>query len=242
MNASSLAACLKEISSDRRRALAHDRMVKVWLTVAAALVMYALGTRLFEWDAAWVIPTLLGFGIVGWIAVKRSVAKFEVSLLDIAREVEANDARLNSLLLAAYEEQEKAGPEGLSYLQERVVIEALEANRRSPWGQQYAERRFFKAIRHAGSFALFLFCMVVAVLVGPRGALLTKLFGGVTVTPGSQMVERGTMLSIMAKFPEPVPSEARLIIYPKSGPLQSLGMDRPLADPVFGAVIPEVND
>src|SRR5687767_8646143 len=233
MNASSLAACLKEISSDRRRALAHDRMVKVWLTVAAALVMYALGTRLFEWDAAWVIPTLLVGGIIAWIIVKRSVAKLNVSLLDIAREVEANDARLNSLLLAAYEEQEKAGPEGLSYLQERVVIEALEANRRSPWGQQYAERRFFKGLRHAGSFAVFVVCLVVAVLVGPRGAILTALFGGVEVSPGSQMVERGSMLSIMAKFPDPVPSEARLIVTPKAGQAQSLPMDRPLADPTF---------
>lgn len=242
MNASSLAACLKGISNDRRRALAHDRMVKVWLTVAAALVLYALGTRLFDWDAPWVVPTLLGIGIIAWIAVKRSVAKLNVSLLDIAREVEANDARLNSLLLAAYEEQEKAGPEGLSYLQERVIVEALEANRRSPWGQQYAESRFFKGIRHAGSFAVFMLCLVVAVLVGPRGAILTRLLGGVEVSPGSQMVEKGSMLSIMAKFPEPVPSEARLIVQPNAGPAQSLPMDRPLADPVFGAVIPEVND
>jgi hypothetical protein len=48
--------------------------------------------------------------------VKRSAAKLNFSLLDIAREVEAGDARLNSLLLAAYEEQQKVGPEGLSYL------------------------------------------------------------------------------------------------------------------------------
>src|SRR5688572_29498089 len=189
MNASSLAACLKEISSDRRRALAHERMVKVWLTVAAALVIYALGTRLFEWDAPLVIPTLLVGGIIAWIIVKRSVAKLNVSLLDIAREVEANDARLNSLLLAAYEEQEKAGPEGLSYLQERVIVEALEANRRSPWGQQFAERRFFKALHHATSFAVFLIAVGIAFVIGPRGTFITKILGGVTVTPGTAAVE-----------------------------------------------------
>src|SRR5262245_23079442 len=105
MNASSLAACLQEISSDRRRALAHERMVRVWLTVAAGLVLYALGTRVFDWDASWVVLVLIGAGVVGWIAVKRSVARLNASLLDIAREVEAGDARLNSLLLAAYEEQ-----------------------------------------------------------------------------------------------------------------------------------------
>jgi hypothetical protein len=242
MNASSLAACLQEISSDRRRALVHERMVRVWLTIAAALVFYALGTRIFDWNATWIVPVLIGIGIVAWIGVKRSVAKVEVSLLDIAREVEAGDARLNSLLLAAYEEQQKAGPEGLSYLQERVVVEALEANRRSPWGQQYAQRRFFKGIRHAGSFALFVLCLAVAVLVGPRGALLTKLLGGVSVTPGSAEVERGTALAIMAKFPEPAPAEVRLTIYPKTGAVRTMTMDRALADPVFGASFPEVTE
>ena len=242
MNASSLAACLKEISSDRRRALIHERMVKVWLTVAALLVLYAVGTRLFNWDAPWVVGVLIGAGVVAWIAVKRSAAKLNVSLVDIAREVEAGDARLNSLLLAAYEEQQKVGPEGLSYLQERVIVEALEANRRSPWGQQYAERRFFKSVRHAGSFAVFVCCLVVAILVGPRGALLTKLLGGVEVEPGSKLVERGSMLSITAKFPEPVPPDARLVIFPKTGSQQTISMDRPLADPLFAAVIPEVTN
>jgi hypothetical protein len=242
MNASSLAACLQEISADRRRALVHERMVRVWLTVAAAMVGYALGTRLFDWEASWVVPVLIGAGVAAWIGVRRSVAKLNISLLDIAREVEAGDARLNSLLLAAYEEQQKAGPEGLSYLQERVIIEALEANRRSPWGQQYAERRFFKGVRHAGSFALFLLCLVVAVLVGPRGALLTKLLGGVTVTPGSTEVEKGTAVAIMARFPEPAPAQVRLAVYPKSGPTRTVSMDRALADPVFGATFPEVNE
>src|SRR3954469_22010338 len=168
MNPSSLAAALQSISSDRRRALAHQKMIRVWAALAAALVVYAIGARVFDWDAPWMIPALIGLGVIAWIAVKRSVAKVSMSLLDIAREVEAGDARLNSLLLAAYEEQQKAGPEGLSYLQERVVIEALEANRRSPWGQQYAERRFFKGVRHAGSFTAFMLALIIAVLVGPR--------------------------------------------------------------------------
>src|SRR4051812_11997532 len=155
MNASSLAALLKEISSDRRRALVHERMVRVWGVLALGLLVYAVGTRIFDWDAPWIVPALIGIGIVAWIVIKRSVSKLEMNLLDIAREVEAGDARLNSLLLAAYEEQQKAAPEGLSYFKERVVIEALEANRRSPWGQQYAERRFFKGVRHAGSFTAF---------------------------------------------------------------------------------------
>src|SRR5688572_1457591 len=226
MNASSLAACLKEISSDRRRALAHERMVKVWLTVAAALVIYALGTRLFEWDAPLVIPTLLVGGIIAWIIVKRSVAKLNVSLLDIAREVEAGDARLNSLLLAAYEEQQKAGNEGLSYLQERVVLEALEANRQSPWGQQFAEKRFLKGLRHAASFAVFVLALILVSVTGPRGSVLTALLGGVSVTPGTSEVEKGTALAIMAKFPEPAPPAVRLIVTPKTGPLRVMQMDR----------------
>jgi hypothetical protein len=242
MNASSLAALLKDISADRRRALVHDRMVRVWGVLAIGLVVYAAGTRIFDWDAPWMAPALLGIGIVAWISVKRSVAKLEIGLVDIAREVEAADARLNSLLLAAYEEQQKAGSEGLSYLQERVVVEALEANRRSPWGQQYAERRFFKAMRHTGSFAVFMLALVITILVGPRGAILTRLLGGVSVTPGSAAVEKGSIFSVSAKFPEPAPADARLVFIQKTGPLQTITMERSLADPVFGGTIPEVQN
>ncbi|MGZ5546034.1 MAG: hypothetical protein ACXWIU_15310, partial [Limisphaerales bacterium] len=242
MNSPSLAALLKDISADRRRALVHERMVRVWLTIAAGLILYALGTRLFDWDASWVVPSLIGLGVIAWFVVRQSVAKIQLNLLDIAREVEAGDARLNSLLITAYEEQQSAGPEGLSYLQERVIVEALEANRRSPWGQQYAERRFFKGVRHAGSFALFTLCLIITIAVGPRGVILTKLLGGVTVTPGTTEVEKGTAVAIMAKFPEPAPSEVRLVIFPKAGSIQTISMTRPLADPVFGASLPEVAD
>lgn len=242
MNSSSLAATLHQISTDRQRALAHQKMVRIWAALAGALILYLLGSRAFGWNSPVFIPGILLVGAIAWITVKRSVANLQVSLLDIAREVEAGDARLNSLLLAAYEEQQKAGNEGLSYLQERVIVEALEANRRSPWGQQFAEARFFKAAKHAGSFAAFLIALALTILIGPRGNILTAILGGVEVTPGTTEIERGTALAVMAKFPEPAPPEVRMVIRPKNGPLRVVAMDRALADPVFGASLAEVQE
>jgi len=242
MNPNSLAAALQKISSDRRRALFLQKMARVWLALAAGLILYLLGARAFGWEAPFFMPMMIGLGVVAWFVVRASTNRLEFSLLDIAREVEAGDARLNSLLLAAYEEQQKAGPEGLTFLQERVVVEALEANRRSPWGQQFAERVFKKAVAHAGSVAVFVLALFLTASLGPRGKFLTALLGGITVTPGTTEVEKGTALAIMAKFPEPAPPEVRLLVIPKAGPVRNMPMDRALADPVFGASFPEVQE
>ncbi len=242
MNSTSLAAALHQISSDRRRAAVHQRMVWVWAALALGLAAYLVGARAFGWNAPFFVPAILFIGVVAWFMVRASVKRVEVSLLDIARDVEAGDARLNSLLLAAYEEQQKAGPEGLSYLQERVILEALDANRRSPWGQQFAEQRFFKAVGHAASFAVFALALGLTFLLGPRGTFATMLLGGVTVTPGTIALEKGTALAVMAKFPEPAPPDVRLVIIPNSGPLRVVPMDRALEDPVFGASFPEVTE
>jgi hypothetical protein len=242
MKPASLAAALERISSDRRRVVAFQRMTWIWLALAAALIAYLAGARLFNWNAPFFMPSMIAVGVVAWFVVRSSANRLNFNLLDIAREVESGDARLNSLLLAAYEEQQRAGNEGLSYLQERVILEALEANRRSPWGQQFAEKRFFKAVRHGLSFAVFLIALILVSVTGPRGSILTALLGGVSVTPGTAEVEKGTALAIMAKFPEPPPPEARLLIMPKAGPVRTMPMERALQDPVFGASFPDVQE
>jgi hypothetical protein len=242
MNAPSLAAALQRISSDRQRTLVHQRMFLVWSALAIGLIVYILGSRAFGWNSPFFVPACVLIGVGAWFAVRASVARVKIDLLDIAREVESGDARLNSLLLAAYEEQNNAGPEGLSYIQERVILEALEANRRSPWGQQVAEKRYFKGVYHAIGAGAFVLIAGMAVLVGPRGSALGLLLGGIEVTPGTAQIEKGTALAVMAKFPEPAPNEVKLVIVPKTGPIRTVAMDRALQDPVFGASFPEVTE
>lgn len=220
----------------------HERMVWIWSALAAGLLIYILGSRVFGWNAPFFVPGILLIGVGAWFAVRASVNRLQFDLLDIAREVEAGDARLNSLLLAAYEEQKNAGSNGLSYLQERVILEALEANRRSPWGRQVAEKRFFKGVYHGVGFGAFVLAAALAFLVGPRGTALGLMLGGVNVTPGSAEVEKGTALAVMARFPEPAPPEVKLLVIPKAGAVRSVPMDRALKDPVFGASFPEVQE
>jgi len=60
------------------------------------------------------------------------------------------------------------------------------------------------------------------------------------VTPGDARVERGTGLVIAARFGGAPPVEATLVLNNGGGKESRIPMARRLADPVFGASIPEV--
>ena len=63
----------------------------------------------------------------------------------------------------------------------------------------------------------------------------------ITVTPGDTQVERGTGLVIAARFGGAPPAEATLVLNFGSDKESRIPMARRLADPVFGASIPEVS-
>ena len=68
------------------------------------------------------------------------------------------------------------------------------------------------------------------------------LAGEITVTPGDTQVERGTGLVVTARFGSTPPAEATLILVSVSGKTTRLPMARQLADPVFGASLPDITE
>src|SRR5690606_36897629 len=109
---------------------------------------------------------------------------------------ENDDPKLNTLLLAAAEQEPDPKSGELNFLQVRVISEALEANRKSPWAQKFHERLFWA---QSGHLATLVVCTIIllglAFAVPPQGTLTLSGGGaGVEITPGNVSVERGSAL------------------------------------------------
>jgi hypothetical protein len=147
------------------------------------------------------------------------------------------------LLLAAAEQGAAGAHAGFGFLQLRVIEEALAHPRLEVWRRQLEQRLAFARIGHAGA----LLALLAIVLALTRGAThgasgFGPLIGDeITVTPGDTQVERGTGLVIAARFGSTPPAEATLVLNSGSGRESRIPMARRLADPVFGASIPEVS-
>src|SRR5690606_35409816 len=96
----------------------------------------------FGFTIPYAFSALLGISILGFVAVYLRTRRIEFAIRDVARAVEHEDPRLNSLLLAAAEQEPDPATGELNFLQVRVIREALAANKRSPWHQRFTERLF----------------------------------------------------------------------------------------------------
>jgi hypothetical protein len=88
---------------------------------------------------------------------------------------------------------------------------------------------------------------VVALALGRGATFGTAVFGSligkeITVTPGDTQVEKGTALVIAARFGGNPPAEATLVLNSEIGRESRISMARRLADPVFGASVPEISE
>ncbi len=157
-----------------------------------------------------------------------------------ARRIEARDPRLQGLLLTAAEQRPDAAGR-FHYLQERVVSEALEANRRRPWGQESVERLFLMRAGHLMALGVLVATLFVVQQAGQRGSRsLGTWLAGVEVTPGDCELERGRSLVVVARFERGLPPAARLVARSVRGEV-SLPLVRSLDDPVYGGTLPEVD-
>ena len=91
---------------------------------------------------------------------------------------------------------------------------------------------------------LALFVIVLALNRGAaRSAALARFLPAneITVAPGDAQVERGTGLVVAARFDGALPAEATLVLNSESGKESRIPMARQLADPIFGASVPEIS-
>ena len=192
----------------------------------------------------WLIPSLLFATLVAAIAIDLRFSRTSPDYQAVARQIEKENPDLQALLLTAVEQQPHAASGELNYLQQRVITEALEHHRASPWGQRSAKQLF--AAQRAHWVALAFFVVVLAALFAgaPSAKGLWAGAGhsnGVTVTPGDTSVERGSSLVILARFDGRLPAEAELALKKYTNePERHIALTKNLSDPVFGGGIPEV--
>jgi hypothetical protein len=229
----------------RKRVRLHWCLARCWAVAAAIglslLLVQSLTSRELP-RKLWLLPIGVGVALSTYLGLRHR--KRAVEVRELIRQLEQDQPEIRHLLSAAAEQQFAERSGGLSFLQVRVIEEALAHPWEAVWRERLTRRLALARAGHASA----LFVLVAAVLglnwttthhESPLGRLLGE---ELTVTPGDVQVERGTGLVIAARFGSTPPAEASLVIRAESGKQVRLQMARRLADPVFGAAISEVSE
>jgi hypothetical protein len=160
-------------------------------------------------------------GIATWISNRRRAIDYHW----VAEQIEVENPRLHTLLLAAVEQEPDLATGRLNYLQERVINEAVEENRRHPWHQKFSEKLVFARVGHIASLIAFL---IVLAKVGSSPAhkgSVFRLSSSVTVTPGDGSVERVGRGGVGA-FRGQTPGEVTLVGSSAAQPVQRIHLTK----------------
>lgn len=220
------------------------------LTAIAALALIAV-QQTVDWQPVWALLSLLGFAFVSGMSVWIGCNLTSPDLRWIAHQIELDHPELNSLLLAAVEQQpDKAGR--YSYLQQRVIREAIEHAERSQWAEKFSapQRRNAQA---AQWFTLA--CMLgLIVIYGTPGfatsaesAAATSTFSEglpvveLKVEPGDAELERGRSFVVMARFGERYPADVNFVMNPGTDAARIIPLVKSMKDPIFGTTLTAVD-
>jgi hypothetical protein len=225
------------------------RRLQLWRGLAicwalAGLLGIALGAFGLDYRIAVPLVGLLGFGAAAWLGFACLAAKTDPHWL--ARQIEQQHPELKTALLAALEQKPDADGQ-FSFLQQRVIAEAVVHGRNLGWTDAFPARKLaFAHVAHLAAFAFF-----VAALMGLRTnsigiaagrAAAKAVLDSVSVTPGDTQIERGNSLVVLAKFEGKLPPGATLVLVAGTNTTRSIALTKSLDDPVFGGTVPEVNE
>jgi hypothetical protein len=223
------------------------RLWRALMLCWAVFALLGLGVILLRRATGWSTDFIFFLLIIAAVGAAWVIAnRFRRRPLDyraIARQIEEQNPELHALLLTAVEQVPVEAGGELNYLQQRVVLEAIEKHRRSPWGERIAQRE--AAARRAQWLTLLLFGVVLFGLRPDfrRGMNLwadATRSNGVTVQPGDANIERGSGLVVLARFEGSLPAEAELVINPVNENERRVPLAKNMADPVFGGGVTDV--
>ncbi len=224
----------------RRRARLARALALCWAG-AAVLGLVLLALRVGNWLA----PAALA--LVAIIAALASLATGQKSADDwrhILREIESESPAAAELLKAAAEQKPDAA--GFTFLQWRVVEAAVSHPRWVEWERRSRRRAETAIVAQTVALLAFAGTLFLLRFSQPHHAKTSGgwLAGGeeITVTPGDTNIEGGTSLVVAARFGGAPPADAALVVRTATGKETRLQMARRLADPVFGASVPEVSE
>jgi hypothetical protein len=214
---------------------------RAWSAVLAGAALAGLGLGVLDERLGWGGPgwwVLLGigaaaaFGFVHW-----RIAQSGPDLRALATLIERAQPDLRGLLLTAIAQAPSEIDGRFGYLQEQVLREAVAQATPGAWSRAVSPAQLW------GSGAGFAAAVVAFLFVAGRSLLpeMPALFPddyGLQVSPGDGEAERGTAVTVLARFTRAVPSRATLLVRPRGKAPSRVTMVKNLADPVFSASSP----
>jgi hypothetical protein len=238
-----LKARLELVARRERRFRLWSRLALCWGIAAAVCVLLISLQRRTGWGSSLALPAvaLAAVAVAGLVIVRRRAA--ETNWRAIAQQIEARHPELDGRLLTAAQQHPRDGAR-LSYLQQRVVDEALGHGKAHDWAGVIPQSHL--RLAQAGHWLALLLFLAALMGLHTKGShsLLSRGFAtGITVTPGDATIERGSTLVVLARFTGPLPSTVDLVVRaagPESVSARRLPLVKSLADPMFGGSVPEV--
>jgi putative Ca2+/H+ antiporter (TMEM165/GDT1 family) len=225
------------------------RRLQLWRGLAicwalAGLLAVALGAFGLDYRIAVPLVGFLGFAAALWMGLGCLSAKSDAHWL--ALQIEQQHPELKTVLLAALEQKPDADGQ-FSFLQQRVIAEAVVHGRNLGWADAFPARKLALAhVAHLGAFAFFVAALMGlrtnSIAVAQEAAAAKAALDSVSVTPGDTQVERGNSLVVLAKFEGRLPPGATLVLGAGTNVTRTIALTKALDDPVFGGTVPEVNE
>lgn len=234
-----------------RPALARHRAVQLswqlgllWLALAAAGggLLRAASAPSWAWPLWWVLGVSATFAVLlrWWLAPP--------DYRKLARRLEQRYADLDGRLLTAVQVEE----EGTSnFIQERLLRQTIEHSIERKWRDAVPEWQLWTA---RAFMALSLVGVVTVASLFRAGsndvthdanadfAVPPPPPGEIEVTPGDTELEKGSSLVILARFGNPVPAAAELIMGHAVESERRVPLVKNFNDPIFGGSVPNVTE
>jgi hypothetical protein len=235
---------LAAMESLLRRAQLRRRLAYCWAATAAVGLLLFLIHAFTDWDTRLLCWLTLAGGLMAAGIVWRHERRRPVDLHAVAAAIERENPQIRHLLTTAAEQKPDPDSGEFGFLQLRVIEQTLTHPDQDLWQQSF--QRKLASAASAQMFALTALVVALGLEVSQTRwhtrPGTSWLAGEITVTPGDTQVERGTGLVVTARFGSTPPVEATLVVISVSGKTTFIPMARQLADPVFGASLPNITE
>lgn len=242
-----------------RPAVKRARRLTLALCLAACWTVAALAGAAWWWKSGGVAPAA---AFLTWLAASLALAaltgfiwsKTGPDYKRLIRRIEERYPSLNGRLLTA-SQLEREGQDIPDFFRQRLLEETLLHSTQSDWSAAVGKRRLAVAqVLHGAALVAFLTLLFAwgarvdfrpaehpeDIYAGDEFAPVPP--GEVSVTPGDTLLEKGSSLVVLARFSEPVPASANLVIGNTPETERRFPLTKNLNDPVFGGSVPDVRE
>jgi Domain of unknown function (DUF4175) len=228
------------------------REVRLWTSLALCWLAWALAGGLLAVGGVRSVAVVSAFAVMALSSGLACVVFARRSARDprgVARRIEKAHPDLDAGLLTAVEEGPTGPLQRMGFLQETVVLRALDHHRLHDWTQVVSQKTIYRArLAHVMALCgLATVSIVLAIRTGSEpatdGTDVAPAASGlaeIQVAPGDTELEKGTSLLVVARFPGAVPPSVSLVVADNVSASASHVMTRSLEDPTFAGRVESV--